>query len=152
MSDRGTQSTQPGNGYRSGRSAGQLIKEVTEDLSTLVRKEIELAKQELGAAMGAKAKGAAIIAVAGVLAFFALIFLLLALRDGLDTFLWTWIADLVTAGILLLLGAIGALIAKKKLTTPIKADLTKKTIKEDVEFAKSLGRNKADTAQPGGRL
>jgi uncharacterized membrane protein YqjE len=151
VSDQRTQSTHAGDGVGSKRSAGQLIKEVTEDLSTLVRKEIELAKQELGAAVGAKAKGAAIIAVAGILAFFALIFLLLAIRDGFDTFLWTWVADLITAGILLLIGAIGALIAKNKLTTPIKADMTKKTIKEDVEFAKSLGRNKPDSAAPGGR-
>lgn len=127
-----------------------MIKEVTEDLSTLVRKEIELAKQELGVAISAKAKGAAIIAVAGVLAFFALIFLLLALRDGLDTFLWRWTADLITAGILLVIGAISALIARRKLTTPIKADMTKQTIKEDVEFAKSLGRNKAGSVQTGG--
>jgi uncharacterized membrane protein YqjE len=139
-----------GDGQRTGRSAGQLIKEVTEDLSTLVRKEIELAKQELGAAVGAKAQGAAIIAVAGVLAFFALIFLLLALRDGLDVFMWRWVADLVTAGVLLLIGLVGALIARRKLSTPIKADMTKQTIKEDVEFAKSLGRNKSGTGPGGG--
>ena len=38
-----------------GKSAGQLVKEVTEDFSTLVRKEIELAKQEVGASVAAKA-------------------------------------------------------------------------------------------------
>jgi uncharacterized membrane protein YqjE len=129
-----------GDGRTGSRSAGQLIKEVTEDLSTLVRKEIELAKQELGASVGAKAKGAAIIAIAGVLGFFALIFLLLALRDGLDTFMWRWVADLVTAAILLLIGGVAALIARRKLATPIQAELTKQTIKEDVQFAKTLGR------------
>jgi hypothetical protein len=146
-----SQSTQARDGYRSGRSAGQLMKEVTEDLSTLIRKEIELAKQELGSALGEKAKGAAMIAIAATFAFFALIFLLLALRDGLDTFLWTWIADLITAGVLLLIGGIGVFIARKKLTAPIKAEMTKKTIKEDVEFAKNLGRNKPDTSPPTGR-
>jgi hypothetical protein len=127
-------------GRTGARSAGQLIKEVTEDLSTLVRKEIELAKQELGASVGAKAKGAAIIAIAAVLGFFALIFLLLALRDGLDVVMWRWVADLVTAVILLLIGAGAALVARKKLATPIQAELTKQTIKEDVQFAKTLGR------------
>jgi len=143
--------TEPGNGFRTGKSAGQLIKEVTEDLSTLVRKEIELAKQEIGSAVGEKAKGAAIIAIAGAFGFFALIFLLLAIRDGFDTFLWAWVSDLITAGILLLIGGIGVLVAKNKLTAPIKADMTKKTIKDDVEFAKSLGRNKSGTDQTGGR-
>jgi Putative Actinobacterial Holin-X, holin superfamily III len=124
-------------------SAGQLMKQVTEDLSTLFRKEIELAKQELGSSVAAKAKGAAIIAVAAVLGVFSLIFLLLALRDGLDEFLWTWIADLVTAGVLILIALVAALVARSKLTTPIKTDLTKQTIKEDVEFAKSLGRRQS---------
>jgi uncharacterized membrane protein YqjE len=122
------------------KTAGQLVKEVTEDLSTLIRKEIDLAKSELGASMAAKAKGAVIIAIAGVLGLFALIFLLLAVRDGFDTFLWTWVADLATAGILLIIGGVAALLAKRKLTTPIDPQLTKKTIKDDVEWAKTVGR------------
>lgn len=123
-----------------GKSAGRLMKEVTEDLSTLIRKEIELAKQELGESIGSKLKGAALIGIAGVLAFFALIFVLLAIRDGLDTFMWTWVADIVTALILLAIGGAGALIAKKKLEVPISTELTRQSIKEDVEMAKSLGR------------
>ena len=123
-----------------GKSAGQLMKEVTEDLSTLVRKEIELAKQELGASFAAKGQGAAAILIVATLGFFALIFMLLAIRDGFDEFMWTWAADLATAGVLLLIGVLGALFAKRKLSTPIKADLTKQTIKDDVEFAKTLGR------------
>ena len=125
---------------QSGKSAGQLMKEISEDFSTLFRKELELAKQELGQSVAAKAKGAAIIAVAGVLAFFALIFMLLAIRDGLDNLLWTWLADIVTAVILLAIGVVGALLAKKKLATPISTELTKQTIKEDVQWAKTLGK------------
>jgi len=122
------------------KSAGQLMKEVTEDLSTLVRKEIELAKQEVGQSVAAKLRGAAILGIVAVLGFFALIFLLLALRDGLDEFMWTWLADLATAGVLLLIGLIGALIAKKKLSTPLSTELTKANLKEDVDLVKSLGR------------
>jgi uncharacterized membrane protein YqjE len=121
-----------------GKSAGQLMKEVTEDLSTLVRKEIELAKQELGAAVAAKVKGALVLAIVAVLGFFALIFVLLAVRDGLDTFMWTWVADLVTAALLLALGAGGALFAKRKLATPISAEMTQRSLKEDVDLARSV--------------
>jgi len=140
MSDQETQ-TFESNGYVSEKSAGQLMKEVTEDLSTLFRKEIELARQEIGQSLAEKVKGAVIIAIAATLGFFALIFLLLAIRDGIDTFLWTWLADLATAVMLLVLGAIGAMLAKKKLTKPISTEKTKQTIKEDVEMMKSLGRN-----------
>ncbi|MBA2428037.1 MAG: phage holin family protein [Actinobacteria bacterium] len=126
---------------RSGKSAGQLVKEVSEDFSTLLRKEIELAKTELGQAISVKAKGAAIVAIAAVFGFFALIFLLLGLRDGLDTFLWRWVADLLTAVILLIIGGIAVLVARRLLREPVKADMTKQTIREDVEWAKTLGRS-----------
>lgn len=140
MSDQDTK-TFEGNGYVSEKSAGQLMKEVTEDLSTLFRKEIELAKQEIGESVAEKVKGAVIIAIAGTLGFFALIFMLLAIRDGFSTFLWTWLADLATAVVLLVIGALGALVAKNKLAKPISAEKTKQTIKDDVEMMKSLGRN-----------
>jgi hypothetical protein len=120
------------------KSAGRLMKEVTEDLSSLVRKEIELAKQEIGESVGEKVKGAVIVAIAATMGFFALIFFLFSIRDGFDVILDTWLADIVTGVILIVLGVFAILVAKKKLATPIKADLTKKTIKEDVEWAKNL--------------
>jgi hypothetical protein len=123
------------------KSAGRLMKEITEDLSTLFRKEIDLAKQELGGQVKEKATGAAIIAIAGFFGLLALMFVLLAVRDGFDTFLWTWVADLLTAVVLLIIGAVAALVARKKLATPISADLTKQTVKEDIEWAKSIGKH-----------
>lgn len=123
------------------RSAGQLVKEVTEDMSTLVRKEIELAKQELGRSVSAKVKGAAIFAVVGVLAFFMLIFMLLAIRDAFAELWAPWIADLGTAGVIAVIAVIAAVVAKKKLATPISAEMTKKNIKEDVELVKSFGKH-----------
>ena len=140
MSDRPTNSDLYRGGDPSKKSVGQLLKEISEDFSTLFRKEIDLAKAELGSSISAKAQGAVTILIAGAFAFFALIFLLLAVRDGLDTFLWTWVADLVTARILILLGVAAVLFAKKKLATPIKADLTKQTVKEDIEWAKTLNK------------
>lgn len=123
------------------RSAGQLVKEVTEDMSTLVRKEIELAKQELGRSVSAKVKGAAIFAVVGVLGFFMLIFMLLAIRDAFAELWAPWIADLATAGVIAVVAVVAALVAKKKLATPISAEMTKKNIKEDVELVKSFGKH-----------
>jgi hypothetical protein len=114
------------------------MKEVTEDLSTLMRKEIELAKQEIGQSVGEKVKGGVIVAIAAVMGFFALIFFLFAIRDAFDVVFYTWLADILTGVVLLILGALAILVAKKKLKTPIKAELTKKTIKEDVEWAKNL--------------
>lgn len=127
-------------GQNGQKSAGQLMKEVTEDLSLLIRKEIELAKQELGESLGAKVKGVALIAIAAVMGFFALIFALLAIRDGIAVALPAWAADLITMAILVLIGVVGVMVAKKKLATPVSAEMTKLSIKEDVEWAKTLGK------------
>ena len=122
------------------KSAGTLMKEVTEDLSTLIRKEIELAKQEVGQAVSAKVKGLVIVSIAGVLGFFALIFVLLAVRDGFNEFLPAWASDFATAAVLIAVGALGALLARKKLSTPISTELTKLNVREDVETLRTLGR------------
>ena len=129
-----------GNGSAADKSAGTLMKEVTEDLSTLIRKEIQLAKQELGESVSAKVKGVAIITIAAILGFFALIFVLLAIRDGFNEFLPAWASDFATAAVLIAIGALGALLARKKLSTPISTELTKLNVREDVETLKSLGR------------
>ncbi|MGH2786605.1 MAG: phage holin family protein [Actinomycetota bacterium] len=141
MNERTTREVGSGDGRASTKSAGQLMKEVSEDLSTLIRKEIELAKLELGGAVTEKVKGAVMFAIVGLFGFFALIFMLLAIRDGIDEGLPTWAADLVTVGILAVMAVIVVLVARKKIATPIKADLTKQTIKEDVETFKTLGRS-----------
>ncbi len=127
-------------GQNGQKSAGQLMKEVTEDLSSLIRQEIQLAKQELSESIGTKVKGAVLVAIAAVLGFFALIFALFAIRDAIALWVPAWAADLITTAILLLIGALGVLVAKKKLATPVSAEMTKLSIKEDVEWAKTLGR------------
>ncbi len=129
-----------GNGAGDDKSAGRLMKEVTEDLSTLIRQEVELAKQEIGQSIATKVKGVVVITVAGIFAFFALIFGLLAIRDGFDEILWTWAADLATTGVLILLTIVAVAMARKKLSAPISAEMTKQTLKDDAEMVKSLGR------------
>jgi uncharacterized membrane protein YqjE len=129
-----------GDGAAEDKSAGRLMKEVTEDLSTLIRKEIELAKQEIGESVATKVKGVVVITIAGVFALFALIFALLAIRDGFDEVLWTWAADLATTGVLAVFTVAAGMIARKKLRAPISTEMTKQTLKDDAEMVKSLGR------------
>lgn len=122
------------------QSAGELVKEISEDFSTLLRKEIELAKQELGGSVNEWIKGGVIAGVVAAVGVFALVFLLLALRDGLTNVLPVWASDLVTAGVLILVGAVSAFVAKRKLKTRISTEFTKRTLKEDVEWAKTLAK------------
>lgn len=65
------------------RALGELIGEITEDLSTLVRQEIELAKAEAKEAGAKVGKGAGLFAGAGIAGHFVLLFLSIALWWGL---------------------------------------------------------------------
>jgi hypothetical protein len=61
------------------RSLGDLISEVTQDLSTLMRQELELAKAELQQSASRAGKGAGMLGGAGVAGYFVLLFLAVAL-------------------------------------------------------------------------
>lgn len=64
-------------------SFGDLIAEVSRDISTLMRQEVELAKAELKQTAKQTGKGAGLFGGAGVAGFFALLFLSIALWWGL---------------------------------------------------------------------
>src|SRR4051812_39346999 len=82
------------------RSLGALFSNVTEDISTLMRQEIALARAELQES-GAKAgKAGGMVAVAGVAANLALVFLSVAVWWALGDAIGRGWAGLVVAGIL----------------------------------------------------
>lgn len=62
---------------------GELISDITSDLSTLMRQELELAKAEAKQSAGRAGKGAGMLGGAGVAGWFTLLFLSLALWWGL---------------------------------------------------------------------
>jgi hypothetical protein len=98
------------------RSVGQLVADATEDLSTLVRGEIELAKLELKQTAVTAAAGSAMFIIAATFAFLALIMLLFALAYGLVAAgVWTWLAFTIVAVLLVAVGALLAFIGKKKI-------------------------------------
>lgn len=61
------------------RSLGELISGVTQDLSTLMRQELELAKAELQQSASRAGKGAGMLGGAAVAGYFVLLFLSIAL-------------------------------------------------------------------------
>ena len=91
------------------KSLGDVVTEVTEKASFLVREEIELAKTEITEKVTKLGKGAGALAAAGVLAVFALIFFFHALAWFLnDAFDWTtaWPGYLATFVIILAIGGV----------------------------------------------
>ena len=96
------------------KSLGDIVGEVSDKASLLVRDEIELAKAEVQEKVTRLGKGAAVGAAAGVFAFFALIFFLHALSwffADLFDFSGIWAGFLITTFILLILGGVAGLLA-----------------------------------------
>ncbi|MDQ3945896.1 MAG: phage holin family protein [Actinomycetota bacterium] len=120
------------------QSSLELLRSIATDSATLVRKEMELARQEIVEAVNARIKAALAAATAGVLGLMALGFFALAAAAALDNVMRPWASRLVVAGVFSVLAiaalAFGAMRAKHP---PLAPEETKRTVKEDVEWAKT---------------
>ena len=92
-----------------------LVGRLREDVRGLVQSEIDLAKAEVQDKIKVQGKGAALAGIAGVLALFALVALLIGAILGLGRAMPTWAAALIVGGVLVLLAAILGLLAKSRL-------------------------------------
>jgi len=106
----------PDPGPKDERKLGELVFDVSEGISGLVREEIQLAKAEVSEKAGKLARGAVVGIAAGVFAFLALILVM----DGIAWLLneevfngKTWPGFFIEAAIFLLIAALAALIAYK---------------------------------------
>jgi hypothetical protein len=120
-----------------GQSTPELIRSIAADTSTLVKKEIELAREEVKEAAIARLKGGALMATAGVVALVMLVFLALAAAVALDAVVPGWASRLIVAGGLLAIAGIAASIGLRGMRRPSMApEETRRTVKEDVRWAK----------------
>jgi uncharacterized membrane protein YqjE len=101
------------------RSLGDLVNQVSETASRLVREEIELAKAEVEQKVKRIARGAVVGVVAGFFALLGLIFVFDSLAWGINE--WTdghiWIGFAIVTGLLFLLAGVGALVAVRAFKT-----------------------------------
>jgi hypothetical protein len=112
--DRGTPTTETGRPDVEGTSVGQLIGEVSKDLSTLMRQELELAKAEITAEAKKAGQGAGMFGAAGFAGYMVLIFLSLALMWGLSNVMDTGWAGLIVAVIWGVIGAVAFVMGRNK--------------------------------------
>jgi membrane protein len=119
------------------RGTGPLLRSIAADISTLVSKQIELAKQEIGEMVGTRAKAVGVFGAAAVLGLFVIGFLGMAGAEALDLVLPRWAAMLITAGVFGILAAIAIVAARGWLrSSASKPELTQESLKEDVRWAK----------------
>jgi uncharacterized membrane protein YqjE len=122
---------------RSGDSLSDLLSELTSELSTLFRQEIELAKTEAQEQATIAGKAGAMFGGAALAAWLALVLLSLAAAWLLDDALNRALSFAIVG----VLWAIAAFVlqrsARNKLSALRGLSNTKQTIKEDVEWAKA---------------
>ncbi|GAB7052216.1 phage holin family protein [Catenuloplanes indicus] len=96
------------------RSFGELLGEVTQDLSTLVRQEVELAKAEMRQEAAKAGKAAGLFGGAGVAGFLVLLFLSFALWWGLANVMDQSWAALIVAVLWAIVGGVLFTLARGK--------------------------------------
>lgn len=115
---------------------GELVARATEDLSSLVRQEVALAKREITDEVAAVGKGAGLLGGAGSAALLALVFLSAGAAFGIGEALGAWAGFLVVGGAYLVAAGLLALTGKRALSRVGPPTNTIGTVKDDVSWAK----------------
>jgi sulfite exporter TauE/SafE len=120
------------------RSLGELFAELSAETSTLMRKEIELARHELTRSVTVVARNSALIAAGGVIAYAGAIVALIGIAWALvDAGLPRWVGFVLIGAAVILLGIGVALWARQSMNkVSILPERTVGTIRDDVEWAK----------------
>jgi len=123
-------------------SLGDLLGEVTRDLSTLIRQEIALAKAELKESAGKAAKGAGTLGGAAYAAGMTVLFLSIALWWALGTLVGNSWSGVIVAVLWAVIGLILYVIGRNQLKEIEGAPQTVETLKEIPETLKRNEENR----------
>ena len=115
-------------------SIGELINRISENISALVKSEIELLRAKALRTARTAGVGAALLTAAGIAALFGLGFLLGAIVDAIALALPVWAAKIIVAVVLFAVAVAVALPGKRRLEAA-KADAPdpKARLKDDVD-------------------
>lgn len=129
----------------SGGSVPELLRELRDETSFLIRQEVALAKTEIAQKAGAAGRHLTSLVIGGMIAFAGLLFLLWAATVGVGIALVVmdpamgahsaWLAPLIVGGLVALIGIIMLMGAQRKLKhTSVVPEKTVQTLKEDKEW------------------
>jgi hypothetical protein len=135
------------NDRRDERSIGQLLKELTQESSTLLKQELTLAKTEMSEKASRVGANLGEVAVGGGVALLGAIALLLAVTNGLTVLLdrfmspgiAVWVAPLIVGGVL---AAVGYSLVTKALATLKQESLTPQKTTQSLQENKEWLRQK----------
>jgi hypothetical protein len=119
-------------------SLGKLVSDLSNDLSTLLRKEVELAKAEVRLEVSRAGKGAGMLGGAGFAGWMVAAFASLALTFALSAVIPAGWAALITTALWAIVGGVLFVVGRKTLKqVNLKPEQTAQTLKEDVQWAKA---------------
>jgi Putative Actinobacterial Holin-X, holin superfamily III len=124
-------------------SISELVKDLANETSTLVRQEIELAKAEMTDRGKRAGKGAGMLAAGAVVALLAFGALTAGLIAALDLAMPTWLAALIVTVVYGAIAAVLVQIGRKQVqeAAPPVPEETIESVKEDVQWAKTRTRS-----------
>jgi uncharacterized membrane protein YqjE len=121
------------------QSMGELFKQLSNELSTLVRQELKLAQAEMTEKGKRAGLGAGMFGGAGLVGFLALLTLTTCVIAALAEAMHVWLAALIVTVVYAALAGVLALVGRRKVSeaTPPVPEQTIETVKEDVQWAKT---------------
>ena len=131
------------------RSIGALVTEVTTQLSTLVRAEVELARAEVTAEVRKGVTGSVFFAVAAVIGLFSLFFFFFTLAELLGLWLVRWAAFAIVFGVMLLAAGVFGLLGYQKVRKIRKPERTIESLRESAQVLQHRGRPEAGLPELG---
>ncbi|CDO07628.1 phage holin family protein [Mycolicibacterium cosmeticum] len=129
-------------------SIGDLVKDATAQVSTLVRAEVELAKAEITRDVKKGLTGSIFFIAALVVLFYSTFFFFFFLAELLDEWLWRWVAFLIVFALMVITTGALALFGYLKVRRIRGPRQTIETVKE-IPAALTPGHDKpAEPARP----
>lgn len=125
---------EPGMRAENDTSVGGLLRQLTQEVPSLVTKELALAKAELSESIRATKAGAASVATGGAVLLGGFIILLMSAVYGLSKVMEPWLAALIVGGVVVVIGLIMVSAGKKKFeASSFKPERTIHSVNKDKE-------------------
>lgn len=120
------------------RGIGDLLGDLGRQVSTLVRKEIDLARVEVTSSVGKMSRGAAMAGAGGAILYAGLLVLLGAAVLGLiEAGIDPWLSALIVAVVVLAIGGVITAMGVNRIReTDLAPKETAETVRENVEYVK----------------
>jgi uncharacterized membrane protein YqjE len=124
------------------KPVGDLVRQLTEQSSTLIRQELRLATAELQEKGKHAGVGAGMFGGAGLVALYGVGALIAAAIVGIGTLIEPWLAALIVGVVLLVVAGVVALLGKKQVeqATPAKPEQAMDSVQQDIDTVKERAR------------